>query len=118
MRTFLVAYDLAKPDLNQVYLANAIMGFGAAWARPLQNVWYVRSEDDGSAIEARLSRLLDDDDGLIVQEARGDALLANTGVRWFRQRRVTAAEDASNIVPFPSPSVTPPETAEALRAAG
>ena len=55
MRTYLVSYDLAKPALNQPYLAEAIMSLGASWARPLANVWYLRAEQTPSEIEARLS---------------------------------------------------------------
>ena len=103
MRTYLVSYDLAKPALNQPYLAEAIMSLGASWARPLANVWYLRAEQTPSEIEARLSRLLDEDDGLLVQETRGDALMLNTGLRWFRQRRRAVEIDAiGNVVAFPS----------------
>ena len=134
MRTFLVAYDLAKPTLNQAYIANAIMNLGCAWARPLQNVWYLRTEaGSGAEIEARLACLLGDDDGLLVQEARGEAVLANTGVRWFRQRRpvildageapgtpATFAQD--NVVPFvpaaaPAPALPKAGPAGELRLA-
>ena len=105
MRTYLVSYDLAKPSLNQPYLAEAIMSLGTAWARPLANVWYLKAEETSceitlAEIEARLSRLLDDEDGLLVQETRGDALMLNTGLRWFRQRRRGMA-DADNVVSFP-----------------
>jgi hypothetical protein len=107
MRTFLVSYDLAKPQLNQPYLAEAIMSLGAAWARPLENVWYLRAEETQTEIEIRLARLLDEHDGLIIQETRGDARMLNTGLRWFRRRRGTLAvsppEDAaSNVVAFPA----------------
>ena len=103
MRTFLVSYDLAKPAMNQPYLAEAIMSLGTAWARPLANVWYLRAEQTPSEIEARLSRLLDEDDGLLVQETRGDALMLNTGLRWFRQRRRPEIEESiGNVVAFPA----------------
>lgn len=104
MRTFLVSYELAKPALNQPYLADAIMRLGDAWARPLQNVWYLRSLHTEAEIQARLSRLLDDEDGLVIQEAKGEAVLANTGLRWFRRRQHAAVPvDAANVVPFPLP---------------
>ncbi len=122
MRTFIIAYDLAKPHLNQVYLANAIMSLGDSWARPLQTLWYVRSEASSGDIEARLSRLLDDDDGLVIQEARGEVALSNTGVRWFRQRRNAGIDNDANVVRFPAPvttiTLTPEQPAEELRAAG
>jgi hypothetical protein len=106
MRTFLVSYELAKPHLNQPYLAEAIMSLGVAWARPLENVWYLRADAAQTDIEARLSRLIDENDGLLIQETRGDARMLNTGLRWFRQRRNAvladcAGEEGSNVVAFP-----------------
>lgn len=102
MRTFLISYDLAKPDLNGPYVADALMSLGDSWARPLANIWYLRTLASHTEIEARLTRLLDDGDGLLVQETKGEAALVNTGLRWFRQRRrmLDAAED--NVVSFPA----------------
>ncbi len=48
MRTYLISYDLAKPNRNQHVLAQLIMGLGEKWARPLSNTWYVTSERDES----------------------------------------------------------------------
>ena len=118
MRTYLVAYDLNRPHLNQCYLAEAIMSLGVAWARPLDTVWYVRIEGAENGIEGRLGRLLDENDGLVVQETRGEAVLANTSLRWFRPRRAAtgvtddlAAPTASTasgatLVQFPGGSRT------------
>lgn len=100
MRTYLVAYDLARPEMNQPYLAEALMGLGEQWARPLDNVWYLRTASSEADIEARLARLLDDSDGLLVQEARGDAVLANTGLRWFRRRRSVSS---ATVIAFAGP---------------
>lgn len=108
MRTYLVSYDLAKPDLNGPYVADALMSLGESWARPLANVWYLRTLATDAEIELRLSRLLDDGDGLLVQETKGEAALVNTGLRWFRQRKrqpeveVDAASDGAAF-----PALTP-----------
>ena len=121
MRTFLVSYDLAKPQLNQPYVAEAIMSLGAAWARPLENVWYLRAEETQGEIEARLARLLDEHDGLLIQETRGEARMLNTGLRWFRRRRGTVglAPDAtpSNVVSFPARALPTVIDAEAIELA-
>lgn len=109
MRTFLVSYDLAQPDANKPQIVEEIMAMGQAWARPLDNMWYVRAEETRSEIEARISRYLGCDDGLVIQEARGEAAFLNTGLRWFRQRCPDAAvADAgavgpSNVIAFPAP---------------
>jgi hypothetical protein len=109
MRTFLVSYDLAQPDANKPQIVEEIMSMGQAWARPLDNMWYVRADETRSEIEARISRYLGCDDGLVIQEARGEAAFLNTGLRWFRQRRRdVAVADAeavgpSNVIAFPAP---------------
>ncbi|MGC4101810.1 hypothetical protein [Ferruginibacter sp.] len=104
MRTFLVSYDLAKPDMNQPYLTDAIMALGEAWARPLENVWYIRTERSDAELGSRLNRLLDENDGLLIQETRGDAVLTNAGLRWFRRRQQQQGVASDNVVAFPSPA--------------
>jgi hypothetical protein len=102
MRTYLVSYDLANPAMNQPYLADAIMSLGDAWARPLANVWYLRTDGGQTVIENRLARLLDEHDGLLIQAVREDAAFRNTGLRWFRRRRRDEDAAQSNIVAFPA----------------
>jgi hypothetical protein len=97
----------------------------------------VRSDRTASEIEAAITDALTDDDGLVVQDTRGEAHLVNTGLRWFRPRRsvaLVAMADAveaapaahvprsATIVPFPvhSPEPAPDATAvldEPVRAA-
>jgi hypothetical protein len=107
MRTFLISYDLARPELARNRLVTEIMQIGEAWARPLASTWYVRTAERRRALEARLRPLLDTDDGLIIQEVEADASLLNTALRWFRQRRTDLTADAaltpaSNVIAFPS----------------
>jgi hypothetical protein len=106
MRTFLIAYDLAAPNRNKHVLANAIMGLGQSWARPLENTWFVRADTNEADIEARITDLLDTDDGLIVQAVPEIGMLTNTSLRWFRQRRSTVDIDAAtNVIAFPLPTM-------------
>lgn len=102
MRTYLISYDLANPYANRHVLAQAIMEAGQSWARPLESTWYVKSEAPVSELENKLKDLLGADDGLLVQAVRGDALMANTAIRWFRQRRPAFdVPENSNVVAFP-----------------
>ena len=39
MRTFLIAYDLAQPQLAKHAIAAEIMRVGDSWARPLEQTW-------------------------------------------------------------------------------
>jgi hypothetical protein len=104
MRTYLISYDLAKPNRNQHVLAQLIMGLGEKWARPLSNTWYITSERDETELESELKDLLADDDGLLIQATKREAILTNTSLRWFRPRRpgMDLAPDA-NIIAFQMP---------------
>jgi hypothetical protein len=109
MRTYLISYDLAKPNRNQHVMAQVIMGLGDKWARPLANTWYVASNRDETELEADLRDLLNDEDGLLIQAVKREAILTNTSLRWFRQRRagLDIAPD-SNIIAFPAPPAPEP----------
>jgi hypothetical protein len=113
MRTYMIAYDLAQPTRNQHVLAQAIMGLGDKWARPLTQTWYVQSDREEVDLEGDLRELLGDDDGLVVQAVKREAALTNTSLRWFRQRRpaLDIGPD-SNIIAFPSPNMPTPEPVE------
>ncbi len=105
MRTYLISYDLAKPHLTKHVIAHAIMAVGESWARPLEQTWYVRSEASQEAIESLIARHLESDDGLLIQQVKGEALLANTSVRWFRQRMAGVETGGdTNIIAFPVPA--------------
>lgn len=89
-RTLLIAYDLAQASASRPQIADTLMSIGEAWARPLDTVWMLRTSLPAETVEARLAPLLGADEGLMVQEARGEAALANTSLRWFRPRRQAA----------------------------
>lgn len=103
MRTYLIAYDLANPTINKHAVAQSIMAVGERWARPLESTWYVTSDTTEEAIAERLSALLDNDDGLLIQSVDDQAVLTNTSLRWFRQRAAAVTEAPSNVVAFPAP---------------
>ena len=107
MRTFLNSYDLANPLQNKHAIAQSIMTAGERWARPLESTWYLTSDEDEASLADRLQPLLDTDDGLLIQSVDDQAVLTNTSLRWFRQRRQPAAQtDAArenNGVAFPAP---------------
>lgn len=109
MRTYLISYDLAKPTRNQHVIAQVIMSMGDKWARPLSNTWYVNSDREEADLEHDLKDLLGEDDGLLIQAVKRDAILTNTSLRWFRQRRAPLdILPDSNIIAFPAPPATEP----------
>ncbi len=101
MRTFLISYDLAQPNAKKHAINSAIMMLGQSWARPLASTWYIRADIDEGDIECVLGGLIDDDDGLLVQAVESEAMLANTQLRWFRQRQQPLADTETNVVAFP-----------------
>ena len=104
MRTLIISYDLAQPHRNKHVLAHHIMAIGNSWARPLEQTWYVRTDATEEEIEAQLRGALDPDDGLLIQATRDEAVLTNTALRWFRQRRVgVEIDENSNVIAFPAP---------------
>ncbi|MGE0765110.1 MAG: hypothetical protein AB7L90_01480 [Hyphomicrobiaceae bacterium] len=115
-RTLLVAYDLSQSVGCRTQIAELLMTIGEAWARPLDTVWMVRTDLSPEAMEARLTPLLSADDGLMVQEARGDAAFANTGLRWFRPRR-QAAMAALDLAAMAAFSEARPDRSEPMQQA-
>jgi hypothetical protein len=95
MRTYLISFDTAAPDRHT--LADTIMQLGEAWARPLDSTWYIQSTERADAIERRLRPILDNVEGLLIQEVEARALLLNTTLRWFRRRRAAVAEAGSVV---------------------
>lgn len=103
MRTFLISYDLANPNAKKRALADIIMATGERWARPLENTWYVESDESAEQIEGRMSWLLGDEDGLLVQAIGQGSVLTNTSLRWFRRRGGDEGADAGqNVLAFPA----------------
>ncbi|CAA2143415.1 MULTISPECIES: hypothetical protein [Hyphomicrobium] len=113
MRTYLISYDLAQPNRNQHVLAQVIMGLGDKWARPLSNTWYVTSDREEFELETELKELLAEEDGLVIQATKREAVMTNTSLRWFRQRRpgLDLAPDG-NVIAFPLPAVAAAEPME------
>jgi hypothetical protein len=47
-------------------------------------------------------RILDSDDGLLIQRVKDEAVLTNTSVRWFKQRHAGVETGGdTNIIAFP-----------------
>ncbi|MEZ5843513.1 MAG: hypothetical protein R3D27_07245 [Hyphomicrobiaceae bacterium] len=100
--TYLIAYDVARTAAEKHALATRIMSLGEAWARPLEQIWYVRAERRAAhRIGAELAAMIGEDDGIIVQETTEEAVMANTTLRWFRRRAAPVAEVSPNVVAFP-----------------
>jgi hypothetical protein len=105
--TVLIAYDMAAANsATSTTLAAAIRQLGPRWARPLASLWYVETGHSVENIEAALAPFLNDDDGLLVQEATGQASLTNTMLRWTSRSPLIASEVAAQRRPW-QPRIVP-----------
>jgi hypothetical protein len=95
------------------------MSLGQSWARPLEQTWYVKAEaQTEKTIEEKLSSLIDADDGLLVQSVQDDAVMMNTALRWFRQRRAPIdVVPGGNVLTFPAAPIAPSQPELPLRQA-
>lgn len=66
MPALLITYDLNKPGQNYSALYEAIKALGTAWARPLESVWIVITDDSCSEARDELSVHIDGNDQLLV----------------------------------------------------
>jgi hypothetical protein len=107
MRTYLITYDAAKPAHA---LAGAIMRLGEAWARPLENTWYLQTTVRPTVLEEQLRAHLDGEDGLLIQPVVVDAVLLNTMLRWFKRRR-DATSATPTVIAFPATASVPAKAA-------
>jgi hypothetical protein len=78
----MIAYDLGADTGAGKALTSEIRALGNRWARPLAALWYVETSVAIDDVEGRLTPLIGDEDGLLIQEVTGQAALANTMLRW------------------------------------
>ena len=115
MRNYLISYDLANPNAKKHVVAEIIMDLGPKWARPLDQTWYVTTEQSEAEIEQRLAWLLGEEDGLLIQAASDKVALTNTKLRWFRRRTEAEGTQASpHVIPLKTREKTTPIPPRAL----
>lgn len=68
MRTYLITYDLTKPEDSKDYLTliSYIKSAFALWAKPEKSVWLVKSSLDISSVRTNLRQKMDANDKLLV----------------------------------------------------
>jgi hypothetical protein len=51
-----------------------------------------------------LTRILDSEDGLLIQRVKEEAVLTNTSIRWFKRRQAGVETGGdTNVIAFPMP---------------
>ena len=81
------------------------MQLGDAWARPLDNTWYVQSTERADVLERRLKPHLDSEDGLLIQQVESRRPAAQYGAALVQQAPPGAAPSTGNVVAFPVPAL-------------
>ena len=65
MRTYVIGYDLHKPQQDYEGLSEAIKALGSWW-HCLDSTWMITTDETPAQIRDRLSPHIDDDDRLLV----------------------------------------------------
>jgi hypothetical protein len=88
MKTYLITYDLIKPETSADYvkLFNAIKSH-LSWAKPMRSVWFIKTNRSRAEIMQILRAAADRNDKFLVIEVTSDWIafnLPDTVVTWMR----------------------------------
>lgn len=72
MKTYLVGYDLNRPEQNYTDLIDAIKELGLWW-HCLDSTWIVKTNQSASDIRDSLRRHIDSNDELLVASLTGES---------------------------------------------
>ena len=67
MNTYLVSYDLGLPETYNDYkiLIEYIKSY-SRWAKPLQSVWFIKTEKNVAQVRDEIKALVDSNDKILV----------------------------------------------------
>lgn len=90
MKTYLISYDLIRPETSSGYvnLINAIKSAGN-WAKPLESLWLIKSNLTSVQIRDALIKFIDSNDKLLVIEVVNDWAsfwLTDAVIKWMQWR--------------------------------
>lgn len=89
MKTYLVSYDLIRPESSPEYtrLINLIKT-ATNWAKPLESVWFIKTDLSSMDIVNKLRAVIDANDKLLVIEVTNDWTSFNVSkdvAEWMRK---------------------------------
>lgn len=90
MKTFIISYDLSKPETSQEYLSliNMIKSV-SNWAKPLESLWLIKSDLQALQIAERIKSVIDPNDKCLVIEVKEDWAVygvSQTVINWLRSQ--------------------------------
>jgi hypothetical protein len=87
MRTYLIGYDLDKPEQDYSELINAIKEFDGWWHH-LDSTWIIKTDDTAVQIRDYLKQHIGPSDKLLVAQLSGVAAWAgfsDEGSKWLKE---------------------------------
>ncbi len=89
MKTYLITYDLIMPETAPHYVAliNRIKAYGL-WAKPLESVWLIKTNQTLSEVMANLKIALNFNDKILIMEVSNSWIALNLPERvvfWMKQ---------------------------------
>lgn len=85
MKTYLVGYDLNRPEQNYTDLIAALRNY-PNWWHHLDSTWIIKTSDSAATIRDSLSRFIDANDELLVVALTGESAwrgFNDEGSRWL-----------------------------------
>ncbi|USK40153.1 CRISPR-associated protein Cas2 [Cytobacillus firmus] len=76
MKSYLISYDLIGPNRDYDSVTEKIKSYGT-WARPLESVWIIKTDDAATTIRDNIASVMDSNDKLIVVQLSGTAAWRN-----------------------------------------
>lgn len=76
MNTYLISYDLIRPDKNYTNLHAHLKSYGL-WAKPLESVWLIKSSSGVEQLRNLIQTHMDANDKLIVVDVTSRAAAWN-----------------------------------------
>ncbi|MBG9587388.1 CRISPR-associated protein Cas2 [Cytobacillus firmus] len=76
MKSYLISYDLIGPNRDYDSVTEKIKSYGT-WARPLESVWIIKSDDSATTIRDNVFSVMDSNDKLFVTGLTGAAAWQN-----------------------------------------
>lgn len=73
MKTYLVSYDLIRPESSPEYVKLIdLIKTASTWAKPLESVWLIKSNFSSMEIMKQLQTVTDANDKILVIEITND----------------------------------------------
>ena len=83
---YIVSYDLGQPQRDYEDLRKKIQSYGI-WAKPLESLWLIKTNETASSIMEKLKTSIDKDDKLLIIEVKNHwsgLHLSDEVVKWMK----------------------------------